>query len=227
MARRNTLNDNKGLIRDYVHDTLLQYIMELSWEPGRYVSEKEVVELLRVSRSPVREAFIRLAQEGLIETVPQKGSFVSLIDLAQVEESRFIRETLECAIIRLACERLSKEHLLNLNNLIALQELSASEHNYERLFELDEEFHRTIVVGCGKKKTWELIQQLFFHYNRLRLLRLASSTDWDNILSQHRSIVQAMQERDPDKAEQVMRNHLNRVLFETEELKSKYPSYFK
>ncbi|CAG7637161.1 HTH-type transcriptional repressor RspR [Paenibacillus solanacearum] len=217
----------KGLVRDYVHDTLLKNIMELTLEPGRFISEKEVAEMLQVSRSPIREAFVKLSQEELIETIPQKGSFITRIDLRLVEESRFIRETLEAAIVRQACELLNAEQLLRLQNLVALQELCVAEKNDKRLFELDVEFHQEMIVGCGKSRTWALLQQTATHYNRLRYLRLADNHDWDMIISQHHAIVQAIREKDPDQAESVMREHLTRVTVEKEELKAKYPTYFK
>ncbi|MGG1518657.1 GntR family transcriptional regulator [Paenibacillus oryzisoli] len=217
----------KGLIRDNVHDTLKRNIMELRLEPGRLISEKEIIEMLQVSRTPIREALVKLAQEELIETIPQKGSFISLIDLQLVEESRFIRETLETAVVRQACELLNAEQAMQLQNLINLQELCAAERNYARLFELDEEFHRTIIVGCSKIRTWGLLQQLGTHYNRIRYLRLAVNYDWDVILSEHRSIARAIRERNPDMAEEAMREHLSRVRFEKEELMAKYPTYFR
>ncbi|UUZ94099.1 FCD domain-containing protein [Paenibacillus sp. P25] len=114
-----------------------------------------------------------------------------------------------------------------LQNLISLQELCVEEKNYERLFELDEEFHKTIIIGRGKTRTWNLLQQLGTHYNRIRFLRLADNYDWEIILSEHHAIIRAIRERDPDAAEQAMREHLSRVSFEKEELLKKYPSYFK
>lgn len=219
--------DSTGLIRDYVHDTLKRQIMELKLEPGRFISEKDFIEMLQVSRTPIREAMLKLAQEGLIETIPQKGSFISLIDLELVEESRFVRETLERAIVRQACEMLSSEQVLQLQNLIALQELCVEEKNFERLFVLDEEFHKTIVVGCGKTRTWGMLQQLNLHYNRIRFMRLAVNYDWQIILSEHHAITRAIKEKNPDAAERAMAEHLSRVNFEKEELLRKYPSFFK
>ena len=227
MNKMNIPRENKGLIRDYAYDTLKKAIMELKMAPGRFISEKEIIDMLQVSRSPIREAFVKLAQEGLIETIPQKGSFIALINLQQAEESRFVRETLEAAIVRQACELLSAEQALQLQNLIALQELCVEEKNYERIFELDEEFHKTIMVGCGKARTWELLQQLSTHYNRIRFLRLSDNHDWNLIISQHKEIVQAIRDKNPDLAERVIREHLNRVVLEREELKGKYPTYFK
>jgi DNA-binding GntR family transcriptional regulator len=222
-----TARDSKGLIRDYVYDTLKREIMELKLEPGRFISEKDVIEMLQVSRTPIREALVKLSQEGLIETIPQKGSFISLIDLELVEESRFVRETLEKAIVRQACRLLSSEQVLQLQNLISLQELCVREKNFERLFDLDEEFHQTIVVGCGKTRTWGMLQQLNTHYNRIRFLRLAVNYDWEIILSEHREITRAIREKEADAAEQAMSEHLRRVIFEKEELLQKYPSFFK
>jgi DNA-binding GntR family transcriptional regulator len=222
-----TARDSKGLIRDYVYDTLKREIMELKLEPGRFISEKDVIEMLQVSRTPIREALVKLSQEGLIETIPQKGSFISLIDLELVEESRFVRETLEKAIVRQACRLLSSEQVLQLQNLISLQELCVREKNFERLFDLDEEFHQTIVVGCGKTRTWGMLQQLNTHYNRIRFMRLAVNYDWEIILSEHREITRAIREKEADAAEQAMSEHLRRVIFEKEELLQKYPSFFK
>jgi DNA-binding GntR family transcriptional regulator len=219
--------DRKGLIRDYVYDTLKKNIMELRLEPGRLISEKDLVEMLQVSRTPIREALVKLSQEELIETTPQKGSVISLIDLQHAEESRFIRETLESAIVREACVKLNNEQVLHLQNLISLQELCESEENYERLFELDEEFHKSIIIGCGRTRAWGLIGQVTTHYNRIRFLRLAANHDWKIILAQHHGIVRAIREKNPDAAEKVLRDHLELVVIEKEELKQKYPKYFK
>lgn len=219
--------DAKGSIRDYVYDKLKSDILDLKLEPGRFISEKDIIEMLKVSRTPIREAFVKLSQEGLIETIPQRGSFISLIDLDMVEESRFVRETLESTIVRLACEQLKAEQVLQLLNLIALQELCIEEKNYKRLFELDDEFHKTIIIGCGKLRTWKLLQELSAHYQRVRMLRLAANDDWHIILSQHRAIVAAIKDKDADAAEKVMHEHLNRFQLEKDELKEKHPAYFK
>ncbi|MCS7461509.1 GntR family transcriptional regulator [Paenibacillus doosanensis] len=221
------LRDKRGLIRDFVYETLKKNIMELRLEPGRFISEKELVEMLQVSRTPIREALVKLTQEELIATTPQKGSIISLIDLQHAEESRFARKTLESAVVREACELLGKEQVLHLQNLVSLQELCESEQNYGRLFELDEEFHKSIMIGCGRARTWGLIQQMATHDNRIRFLRLASDSDWQIILAQHRGIVRAIKEKDPDQAEKMLRDHLELVVIEKENLKQKYAKFFK
>lgn len=221
------LTTTKGLLRDRVYEQLKRKIMDLSLEPGRFISEKEAIEMFQVSRTLIREAFIRLSQEELIETIPQKGSFISLIDLQHVEESRFVREQLETAVVRIACSELSGEQIVTLQNLINLQELCVEERNYERLYELDEQFHRTIFIGCRKGRTWEMLERMSTHFNRVRLLRLAVNYDWEIIMSQHKEIVDAIRNREPARAEQAMRDHVRLIVLEKETLKSRYPGYFK
>ena len=127
--------------------------------------------MFQVSRTLIREAFIRLAQDELLETIPQKGSFISLIDLEHVGNP-LCPEQLETALARLACHELSDEEIVTLKNLINLQQLCVEARNYERLFELDEQFHRTIFVGCRKERTWKMMEKMNTHFNRIRLLRL-------------------------------------------------------
>jgi DNA-binding GntR family transcriptional regulator len=218
---------HKYSTRDHVYEVLRENIISLELEPGRSISEKEISELLNVSRTPVREAFVKLAQEELLEVYPQRGTFVSLIDLHHVEEARFIREHLERAAVRVACEDFSKENIKKLEENLTLQRLCMVEKNFARLFELDEEFHFTIAMGCGKERIWAVIQQMNAHLNRIRMLSLAAHYNWDLILSQHEMIITAIKEKKPELADQVMEEHLKKLTFEQESLKVEYSKFFK
>lgn len=137
-------------IREYVYRFLKLNIIHLNLPPGQNISEQDVATQLQVSRTPVREAFIKLAQENLLDIIPQKGTYVSLIDTEQVEESKFVRETLEKEIIQHACTQFPAEELFQLQSSLALQELCISEKNYLRFFELDEAMHGIIFKGAKK-----------------------------------------------------------------------------
>ena len=91
-------------VREYAYRVLYENIMSLKLPPGTAMSEQELSGILNVSRTPVREAFIRLSQKGLLEILPQRGTFVSKIHTEQLAEFRFFRVTLERAIIELACQ---------------------------------------------------------------------------------------------------------------------------
>ena len=213
--------------RQFVYDTLKKNIISLKLEPGAAISENEISELLHVSRTPIRESFIKLAEEDLIEIYPQRGTFVSLIDLRHVEEALFVRENLEVAVARLACEMFTPEDVEDLEDMLASQNRLNDRQNYPKLFELDEEFHRVIFSKCGKTNAWALVQNMYNHYKRVRLLLLATKFDWGVILRQHTEMIECIKNRQPDRIETVMKEHLGVLVFEKTELKEKYPNYFK
>jgi GntR family transcriptional regulator, rspAB operon transcriptional repressor len=213
--------------RDQVYSVLRENIISLGLEPGRSISEKEISELLQVSRTPVREAFVKLSQEELLEVFPQRGTIVSLIDLHHVEEARFIREHLERAAVRVACENFPMESLFKLETNLKMQKLCIQEKDFTKMFELDEEFHYTIAHGGGKERIWAVIQQMNAHLNRIRMLSLAADYNWDLILEQHEKIYTSIKHNDPDEADSVMKEHLNKLTFEQETLKNEYKKYFK
>lgn len=95
-------------VREYAYRVLYENIMSLKLPPGTAMSEQELSGILNVSRTPVREAFIRLSQKGLLEILPQRGTFVSKIHTEQLAEFRFFRVTLERAIVELACQDFSR-----------------------------------------------------------------------------------------------------------------------
>jgi len=213
--------------RSHVYRVMKTNIMTLQLPPGASLSEQEIATTLSVSRTPVREAFIHLAQEHLLEIVPQRGTSVSLIDLNSVEESKFLRETLEKSIIRLACKEFPADKLFDLQSFISVQELCLPGNNYLKFYELDELLHRTIFDGCNKGRIWGLIQQLGTHYNRVRLLNLSSGQDLGQLLEHHKNLVRAIQTRDAALGSRTITLHLNKVQIDILNLVQEHASYFK
>lgn len=216
----------KGSTREYSYQLLKDRIFHLELEPGTKISEKEIADELNVSRTPVREAFMKLAEEELLDIIPQSGTIVSRINLRHVEEGRFIREKIEKEIVALACEFFPEEFRFRLETNIALQDVCAGNHNFYKLFELDEEFHQILFEGTGKERTWKMLQQLNIHFNRLRLLRLSKDSNWEHIISQHKEMYQLIVNRQAEQAMNVMERHLRLVVVEQDILREKYPHYF-
>jgi len=212
--------------REFSYNTLKAKILNLELEPGTKISEKEIADELKVSRTPVREAFMKLAQEDLLDIIPQSGTIVSRINLDSVEEGRFIREIVEKEIVKQACEHFSEDSLFRLESNLAMQQLCIGQNNFFRIFELDEQFHQILFHGCGKIRTWEILQLLNSHFNRLRLLRLSRDSNWETIISQHKEIFQLIVNKDAEKASEVMANHLQLVVIEQELIKERFPHYF-
>ncbi len=210
-----------------VYLTLKEAIVQLLLKPGEQISENEISTRLNISRTPVREAFIRLSLEQLLEIYPQRGTFVARIDLEQVEEARFVREHLESAVVRLAAETFNAEHLFELETNLMLFERMLAEKNHSKLFELDEQFHETIAKGCGKGRIWTIIKQMKAHLDRVRILSLVAEYHGNEILEQHHAIVSAIRSRQPEQAEEVMTKHLHLVLYDLDALQRDYPDYLK
>ncbi len=213
--------------RDFVYHTLKEYIVSLKFEPGRGVSEKEISELFEVSRTPVREAFLKLAQEDLLEIYPQKGTFVSLIDLRHVENARFIRENLEKATVQVACEKVTEEHMKQIDKNFEQQKKCVELNDHTALYELDEQFHEMITKIANKELVWSVLQTMNAHLNRIRILSLAANINWDLILFQHGQIIESLRSRNAEQAGKAMEDHLKKLTFELEEIRANYSQFFK
>jgi DNA-binding GntR family transcriptional regulator len=224
---------NRGVnAKEFAYNEIKEQILTLKLIPGTKLSEKSMSDQLQISRTPIREAFLKLAQEELLKIIPQSGTFVSLINLDYAEEARFVREKLETAVILLACDIGSRESLFNLEANLKIQELLASNKNgleqKGNFFDLDENFHKEFFEITGKRRTWQMMQNINGHLNRYRILRLKSteSFDWDILIDQHKSIFTSIQEKDKLKAEKNIIDHLQLMLSEASILIKQYPDYF-
>lgn len=198
-----TFKISKNSTSKVIYHNLREEIINLYLEPGTSISEKELSEKYRVSRTPVREALVRLAQEGLVQIYPQKGTVVSLIDLSAVEEERFLREHLERAVVKEACMEFPKENILALEMNLKFQKMYIENNDYKELFNTDEEFHKIIFEGCSKKRIWNSINDGSTEFQRIRVLRLTVNSSWDNIYLQHKEIFNAIKNKNPEMAEEI------------------------
>jgi DNA-binding GntR family transcriptional regulator len=223
---KNKLNGNISR-REYIYNKLLEDILQLTLNPGTTLSEKEVSEVFKVSRTPVREAFLHLEKDGLLDIYPQKGSVVSYIDYSLVKEAQFMREHLELAVIDLACDSFPNEELINLETNLKKQEIYVREKDYKTLHLLDEEFHFLLFKGCQKERVWDSVQMMNLHFKRVRVLRLVSDFNWEEILEDHKKIYQAIVAKNRELAKETMHTHLCRVWEDSSILINKFPEYFK
>lgn len=217
--------------REYAYQALKQRILTLDLRPGVKLSEKKISEELGVSRTPVREAFIKLRDEELLDIFPQSGTFVSKIDLTHAEEARFVRELIEGAIIAQACNFLNEDSIFNLKSNIMMQKLCMDSdlQNHKRFFDLDESFHQEIFTMCNRAHTWQMIDHITFHLKRYRLARitLMDALDWKIIIEQHQSILDSLLSCSPENAKHCVEEHLRLMLVEKDILKLRYPDFFK
>ncbi|AYD04329.1 GntR family transcriptional regulator [Neorhizobium sp. NCHU2750] len=195
-----------------VYERLRRAITTLSMMPSEALSEKELSLQLGVSRTPVREALIRLADEGLIDIFPQRGSFVAPIRLRDVEEAQFIRESLEVAVARRLSAGCSRQFLTEIKSNLYDQEKAVNAEALEVFLDLDEAFHRSFCEEAGLSKSWRVIQAVKLQMDRVRYLSLPDLSHLRVLLAQHRAIVDAVEAGDADRAGAAMAAHLKEVL---------------
>jgi GntR family transcriptional regulator, rspAB operon transcriptional repressor len=209
-----------------VYPALRDAIVSGQLEPGRQLSENELAERFGVSRTPVREALVRLRDDRLVEIVPQLGTFVSLISEAAVRDAHFIREALECAAIRLAAEHATKADVAMLKGILARQREVSEASDYDRWYALDDEFHAALSGLSGHEVAWLIAQRANGHLNRVRRLSLPQPRYLDEMVAEHGLVVEAVRRNDPDAAEIALRHHLQMVLSALPAIRAEHPDYF-
>ena len=209
-----------------VHEILRRSIITMRLRPRKKVSEAELALQLGVSRTPVREALIKLAEDRLVEILPQRGSFITPIRLHEVLEARFIREALEIAVVREAAASGRAEVLGRLESLLQAQRAAARDKDLERFLELDEAFHHTLSESIDKQRCWRLIQSVKHQLDRVRYLSLPEPGNLALLIRQHAAIAQAALAGKPEEAETLMRAHLREVLRFIEQKHAKEPDLF-
>jgi len=212
--------------REYVARVLKYNIVNLNLKPGQAISENEIAEQLGVSRTPVREALLELAKASMVEVYPQKGTYISLIDMEMVEEARFMRCVLEKAIVELACDRLADKDFIALQHNLELQEYCVAQGDYKQLLSLDNAFHEYLFRACNKERVYEAIAGIMTQFDRVRILNLVEM-DMRKTVDEHKAILDAIKERDKERSVALMEKHLTRVLFDQSYLAKQHPEYFK
>lgn len=213
--------------REYVFRMMYSNIMSLQLVPGTAISEQDISSQLDISRTPVRDAFVRLAQLKLLDIVPQRKTTVSRIHTEQLDDSCFMRQAVECAIIKQACQKFPKTHLKRLENNLAREQQAIANSDNDTLFKLDEVLHKTIFDGCHRGRIWDYLTKTDLNYLRARVLVTMSRVNqMEIVFDQHRRIVEAIKNQDEQAALDIMGPHVVRVLPLLKGLKEFYPTYF-
>jgi DNA-binding GntR family transcriptional regulator len=211
---------------EQVHVILRKEIIDMRLQPGEAISEKELCERFEISRTPVREACLRLSFENLVEIFPQRGTFVSKIRRQDVREDHFIRGALETATIQFAARHLTRKDKENLSEILDKQQICVDSNESEKLYQLDQILHKYLAQVGHSDRVWNVIENAKLQLNRVRMLTYPMAGYMQIIVDQHRDIVERLCSGDEEKAVAAMKIHLNDVLQRFEILIKDYPDYF-
>lgn len=214
-------------IRDYSYRMLKKNIINFNLKPGEAISEATVSSVFGSSRTPIRETFGRLVNDGLLEICPQKATRIALIDEKRVRESLFMRRVQEEAIIAAACDSFLEQSLFAMELNLNQQKFYYEKHRFSDMFRLDNEMHELLFAGCQMEHIWMAMQSISADQNRIRHLRLESVSGWKRAIDEHEIMISLIKSNKPGEARQLMGGHISRIEDSTKECKNQHPEYFK
>ncbi|PWW00012.1 DNA-binding GntR family transcriptional regulator [Hoeflea marina] len=220
------LDQFPGSLSNKVYLSLKQAILSLVFRPGEVLQKSEICDELGVSRSPVAEAVARLGAEGLVDIVPQAGTFVARFSMQEIREGAFLREALELAAVETVAETITEEQLVLLRRNIRLQEVLLADGDVPGFYQTDAQMHELILSFTGFRRLASLADTSWVHVNRARRLNLPSPGRIQATLEEHRAIVAALEARDPQAAREATRHHLRQLITFLEPLINERPELF-
>ena len=215
-----------GATWQHVYALLREAIVSVELEPGQQLSENDLAERIGVSRTPIREALVRLRDDRLVEIVPQLGTFVTRISPAALADAQFVRESLECAAVRLAAQRSDAESVREMETILQRQAETHAGGDLDRFYVLDDDFHRAMCDLSGRAIAWELSQRASGHLNRIRRLSLAQPDYISEMIDEHHAVLAAIANRKPAQGEKALRHHLRMVLSSLPDIEAIHPEFF-
>ena len=229
-SRRAAPQSGERLDRDrqaapQVFERLRDMIVSLLLPPGSAMSRAALAAQFGVSSTPIRDALMRLEEEGLVDVFPQHATVVSRIDVRLAQQAHFLRQALELEIVRLLAGSRDEALGAELTRTIARQQQCAKAGDFEQFMAADNDFHALLYAAADKQDLWALVRSRSGHIDRLRRLHLPSPGKAQDIVRHHRLIAKAIDAGEPDEAQKHLRTHLSGTLSELARIRSRHPEY--
>lgn len=209
-----------------IHRQLQAAILSLELSPGTALQDKLLSAQFKVSRTPVREALIRLAEEGLVDIRPQSGTFVSRIRAEAIPEALDIRLALETMTVKRAARLHDAAALETLDRILARQTRCAEAEDTTGFHEADEAFHEAIGEIAGRPTTWRLIRSVKLQIDRARRLTLPVPGRMPQVIVEHQAIRAAIAMGEQAAAARAMTAHLTVLIPDIARLRQDHPGFF-
>lgn len=215
-----------GSLGQRVYQCLRHAILSLAYRPGESLRKPEICAALGVSRSPVADAVARLAGEGLVDVVPQAGTYVARFSMAEIREGAFIREAIELAAVERVAATVSDDQLQQLRRNLVVQAALVADGDHAGFHQADAQMHELILSFTGFRRLAQVSDTAWLHVNRARTLVLPVPGRVAQTLQEHRAIVATLEARDPQAARAAVRHHLAQLVRYLEPLERERPELF-
>lgn len=213
-------------VQEMVYRTLRDKIVSMELKPGTTISTQEIADSMSVSRTPVREAFIRLQREDLLDVTPQRSTVVSKINMDRVYQERFIREALEIEVAQKFIEVATPEVLARMRRNIEKQYAAIEEQRYVDYLKLDNALHQTAFTETHEDLGRSIVQQMNGHYDRIRLISAWEGQIVYTAMQEHEKYVDYIERKDALHARKLLRSHLQALRMQEEILLTNWSEYF-
>lgn len=220
------LLDRRLPAAEQIYGHLREEIITCRLAPNEALSENRICGMFGVSRSPVRIALTRLAEDGLIDIFPQRGSFVAPIRMKQVEESQFARTALEIALVKVAVRKWEALHAAEAHANLADQRRHAADGDAWGFYLDNERFHQLIARAARLEGVWKTVQGVKMLWDRIGHLANRVPGHREDIIAEHEAIVAALDAGDPVAAVKAMKLHLRSVFKAIARLRPLHEDYF-
>ncbi|MGD1822233.1 MAG: GntR family transcriptional regulator [Pleomorphochaeta sp.] len=212
-----------------IFETLKNEILTLEIKPGEPVIEADICKRFNASRTPVRTAFHRLSDAGLLETIRYKGSRAPLINQDIVKQLIFMRIAIEEKVLLEYTDIYDQYSIADAYNSLKKQELSLEigEFSIKQFYVDDANFHKIWFDRSNKKYLWEMLQDLSIDYTRFKTLDIVTKEPCSEILKEHRALLEAIEAKDKEEIKNIIQQHLNGGIRRLSTMmETKYASYF-
>lgn len=224
---RGTMLDRSRQVALQIYEILHKRILNVELVPGTVLSRAALQMEFGVSQTPVRDALIRLQEDGVVDVYPQYATVVARIDIQHALQAQFLRLSLELEAIRTLSSESPAETAAELAGIIARQETFASPETYDSFDACDQEFHRKLYERADIIDLWTNVRRQSVHLDRLRRLHLPMPGKMQTVLADHRAIVDAIRSANPEEATAALRRHLSGTLSITDMIKERFPKYIR
>lgn len=220
------LESFSGTLAQRTYSSIKQAILGLALRPGEVLRKPEICDALGVSRSPVAEALARLAAEGLVDVVPQAGTFVARFSIEEIREGAFLREALELAAVERLARTITEAQMVELRRNLRIQRALFEDGDYAGFYALDRSFHEQMLSFTGFKRLSQLAETSWVHVDRARQLILPEPGRVEATIREHEAILEALEAGDAEKARATTRHHLQQLLTVLEPMMRARPELF-
>jgi DNA-binding GntR family transcriptional regulator len=215
--------DRSRQVAPQIFETLRARILSLELKPNTLLSRAALQAEFGVSQTPVRDALMRLEQEGLVEIYPQHATLVSRIDVSAARQAHFHRLAIELETVRRVAADREEAFVATLEQAVAA--LRASVGDYEAFAAADRAFHQLFYEAAGVPDLFHLVRRHSGHIDRLRRLNLPLPGKMDAVIRDHVALADAVARRDAEDAAETLRRHLTGTLSIIDQIRKRHPDY--